>query len=70
MPIIVEATYEGGVLKPAWPLPLKEHEKVQITIDSAASWVQATAGLLGWTGDQEVFRQVAEDDEFGILEAR
>ena len=28
MTLTVEAVYENGVLKPAQPLPLKEHEKV------------------------------------------
>jgi predicted DNA-binding antitoxin AbrB/MazE fold protein len=32
MGISVEATYENGVLKPTRPLPLKEREKVQITV--------------------------------------
>ena len=32
MTITVEATYENGVLKPARPLPLKEQEKVRVTV--------------------------------------
>ena len=32
MTITVEATYEGGVLKPVEPLPLAEHAQVEITI--------------------------------------
>jgi predicted DNA-binding antitoxin AbrB/MazE fold protein len=31
--ITVEAVYEDGVLKPAQPLPLKEHEKVSVTVE-------------------------------------
>ena len=53
MAITVEAVYEDGVLKPAQPLPLKEHEKVQVTVKAAASRVRQTAGLIGWTGSQE-----------------
>jgi predicted DNA-binding antitoxin AbrB/MazE fold protein len=53
MAITVEAVYEGGVLKPAQPLPLREHEKVQITIKPAVSRVRQTAGMMGWTGSQE-----------------
>jgi len=26
-------------------------------------------GLIGWTGDPEALRRIAEDDEFGIQEA-
>ena len=29
-----------------------------------------TAGLLRWTGDPEDLRRIAEDDEFGVMEAR
>ena len=32
MTLTVEAMYENGVLKPARPLPLKEHEREQVTI--------------------------------------
>lgn len=35
MAITFEAIYENGVLKPAQPLPLGEHEKVRVTVDSA-----------------------------------
>lgn len=75
MTLTVEATYEGGVLKPARPLPLQEHERVQITVqpagaetqglpDEAEVVVRRSYGLLGWTGDLEMLRQVALDAEF------
>jgi predicted DNA-binding antitoxin AbrB/MazE fold protein len=35
MTLTVEAIYENGVLKPAQPLPFKEHEKVQVTVEPA-----------------------------------
>jgi predicted DNA-binding antitoxin AbrB/MazE fold protein len=53
MTLTVEAIYEDGVLKPIQPLPFKEHEKVQVTVQTPANWVEATAGLLGWTGTSE-----------------
>ena len=68
MAIVVEATYENGVLKPERPLPLGEHEKVQITVHTALSRVRATAGLLGWKGDAETVERVALDPEFGLEE--
>jgi hypothetical protein len=37
MSITVEAVYEDGVLKPAQPLPLAEHETVRVTVHSSAS---------------------------------
>jgi predicted DNA-binding antitoxin AbrB/MazE fold protein len=33
MTITIDATYEDGVLKPAQPLPLGEHEKVRVTVE-------------------------------------
>ena len=33
MPLTFEAVYENGVLKPAQPLPLKEHEQVRVTVE-------------------------------------
>ena len=63
MAITVEAVYENGVLKPAQPLPLQEHEKVQVTVKQAVSRVRQTAGLIGWTGSQEDADFVASSPE-------
>jgi hypothetical protein len=57
------------VHKPAHPLPLKERETVRITIEPQLTWAERTAGMLKWTGDPEVLRRIAEDDEFGIHES-
>jgi hypothetical protein len=51
------------------PLPLKERETVRITIEPQLTWAERTAGMLKWTGDPEVLRRIAEDDEFGIHES-
>ena len=69
MPLTIEAIYENGTLKLAQPLPFKEHEKVRVTIEPELTWAERTAGMLKWTGDPEVLRRIAEDDEFGILES-
>jgi len=69
MAITIEAVYENGVLKLEQPLPLRERQKVRVTIEAETSWAEATAGMLRWTGDPEVLRRIAEDDEFGILES-
>jgi predicted DNA-binding antitoxin AbrB/MazE fold protein len=53
MTFTIDAVYENGVLKPAQPLPLPEHAKVQITLKTVASRVRQTAGLIGWTGSQQ-----------------
>jgi len=69
MALTIEATYENGVLKLAEPLPLKEHEKVRVTVEPTLTWAERTAGMLHWTGDPEILRRIAEDDEFSILES-
>jgi predicted DNA-binding antitoxin AbrB/MazE fold protein len=64
MPLAVEAISENGVLRPTGPLPLQEHEKVHITIEPSANWVQQTSGILDWKGTPEVLQRLAEDLEF------
>jgi predicted DNA-binding antitoxin AbrB/MazE fold protein len=68
MPLTIEATYENGVLKPAQPLPLQEHEKVWVTVH-AAGLARQSAGLIRWTGDVATLERIAGDPEFGILES-
>ena len=70
MTLKVQATYEDGVLKPAEPLPLEEHQKVEVAIHTEPSRAERTAGLLRWTGDPEDLRRIAEDDELAFTEAR
>jgi len=67
-PLVVEATYENGVLKLDKPLPLKEHERVSVTVHTAVSRVRATAGLIPCS-DPELIERVALDPEFGIEES-
>jgi predicted DNA-binding antitoxin AbrB/MazE fold protein len=67
--LTVEAIYEDGVLKPTQPLPLKEHEKVSLTIQPAVSVARQTAGMVPWTGDVETLDRLIHDPEFGILES-
>src|SRR5205823_380112 len=69
MNLTVEATYENGTLKLAEPLPLKEHEKVRVTIEPELNWAQSTSGMLQWKGDFADLRRIVEDDEFGIRES-
>jgi predicted DNA-binding antitoxin AbrB/MazE fold protein len=64
MAITVEATYENGTLKPDQPLPLKEHERVQISIQSQPPDIVEAYGIMGWTGDQETLERIALDPEF------
>jgi predicted DNA-binding antitoxin AbrB/MazE fold protein len=68
MPFTIQATYENGVLKPDRPLPLREHETVQVTIEATANWVEQTYGLCGWKGDPEDLRRLALAPEFDLPE--
>ena len=63
MTITVEATYENGVLKPAQPLPLKEHEKVKITVEPESSPLLQAYGIMGFTGSAELAEYFAMDPE-------
>ena len=62
MSFIVDATYANGILKLDGPLPLQEHERVKVTVQVGASHVDSTYGLIGWTGDPEILRRIAQDD--------
>lgn len=53
MAIVVEAVYEDGVFKPVHPLPLKEQEHVRLTVETRRTWVEETAGLMGFQGTEE-----------------
>ncbi len=66
MSLEVEATYENGVLKLDGPLPFDERERVTLRITSKTSHAQEFCNRLKWTGDPEILREIAEEDEFGI----
>jgi predicted DNA-binding antitoxin AbrB/MazE fold protein len=63
MTFTVEATYENGALKLERPLPLKEHEKVRVTVEPELSLARRTAGMIGWTGDVETFERILREAE-------
>jgi predicted DNA-binding antitoxin AbrB/MazE fold protein len=67
MAIIVEAIYENGVLKPAQPLPLKEHEKVRVTVQTAVDLVRSTAGSV-IRAAPDLIDQIATDPELEFPE--
>jgi predicted DNA-binding antitoxin AbrB/MazE fold protein len=70
MPLTIEATYGNGMLKLASPLPLREHEKVQVTVHIGPTWAERTAGMMGWTGSNEVaeYFAMAPELDFPIPE--
>jgi predicted DNA-binding antitoxin AbrB/MazE fold protein len=63
MAITVETVYENGLLKPVQPLPLQEHDRVQLTIQPKTNWVQETYGIIKWMGSLEELERFAEDPE-------
>jgi predicted DNA-binding antitoxin AbrB/MazE fold protein len=62
MSFSVEATYEDGVLKPARPLPLHEHEKVQLTIHPAENRPARDEGMIPCR-DEQLIEWAARDPE-------
>jgi hypothetical protein len=72
--LTIEAVYENGVLRPVGPLPLKEHEKVQVTVLTAAEVQTAPApdprgyGLVHWTGPLEDLDSLIDDEGNDPLE--
>ena len=64
MTITVEAIYENGVLKPKEPLPLKEHDRVQVTVETPALDIVQAHGIMGWKGGAELLERIALDPEF------
>ena len=63
MAYTIEAVYENGVLKPAQPLPLREHETVQVTVVTKRNWVEETAGIMGFQGTAEEADYFAMDPD-------
>ncbi len=63
MTMTVEAIYENGTLKLERPLPLKEREKVRVTVEPELSLARRTAGMIGWTGDVETFERILREAE-------
>jgi predicted DNA-binding antitoxin AbrB/MazE fold protein len=74
MPLTVEAVYENGVLKPAQPLPLQEHQKVRLTIHPSADVPKARDAfqrgysLVRWTSSLEDLDYLIDDIENDPLE--
>jgi predicted DNA-binding antitoxin AbrB/MazE fold protein len=72
MSLTIEAVYENGVLRPDQPLPLKEHERVKVTIQAAGS-VATQVEPSGVTPQLREWAQVQFTDEevlTGLREVR
>jgi predicted DNA-binding antitoxin AbrB/MazE fold protein len=64
--LVIEATYQKGVLKLDKPLPLKDNQRVRVTVESATSWTEQTYGMVRWAGDVEVLERMAMDPELAF----
>ncbi len=54
MTITIEAVYEDGVLRPIQPLPLRERQKVQVTVDTTAVPLRGHSAFLnGYAPEDE-----------------
>ncbi len=62
MPMEAEATYENGVLKLDKPLPLREHERVIVTIQPLVGRIRLSAGLIPWRGEAEALEHLIGPD--------
>ncbi|HEY1377238.1 MAG TPA: antitoxin family protein [Gemmataceae bacterium] len=62
MAITVEAVYEHGVLKPAQPLPFREHETVELTIRPVHAAAGPSAGVISCT-DPQLIEWAATDPD-------
>jgi predicted DNA-binding antitoxin AbrB/MazE fold protein len=69
MALKVEAVYEDGVLKPERSLPLRERQRVIITVQEQTTQARITYGLIAWKGDPETLRRIAEDPELRVMES-
>jgi predicted DNA-binding antitoxin AbrB/MazE fold protein len=76
IPLVVEAIYENGVLKPSRPLPLQEHEQVQLTVERPADKQKVVGvvnrgyGLIQWAGSPEDLDYLINDVENDPMESQ
>jgi predicted DNA-binding antitoxin AbrB/MazE fold protein len=68
MNLTIDAIYENGVLKPTEPLPLKEREKVQVTIHTPAPDIMRAYGIMGFAGSAEEAEYFALSPDLDPLE--
>ena len=68
MALTIEATYENGTLKLSQPLPLKEQEKVLVTIQAAPAGPRRGQGRIPWTGSLEDLDYLVNDVENDPME--
>jgi predicted DNA-binding antitoxin AbrB/MazE fold protein len=69
MPIEIDAIYDHGLLKLDHAVPLRDQQRVRVTIHDQPTTAERTYGLIGWTGDPAIVRQIALSEESGVAES-
>jgi predicted DNA-binding antitoxin AbrB/MazE fold protein len=64
---VVEATYENGVLRLDRPLPLKEHEKVRVTVEGLDAGRHSVLDIRPVSLGQVLRPLSADDDLLGEM---
>jgi predicted DNA-binding antitoxin AbrB/MazE fold protein len=64
------ATYENGVLKPDQPLPLKDHERIVVTIRPVVPRVVESYGMIPSPADLDALEFLARSPENDLGEHR
>ena len=62
----VEAVYERGTFKLDQPLPLGEHQRVQLVVYTGKTNSEQSAGLMGWKGPAEMAEYFAMSPELEL----
>jgi predicted DNA-binding antitoxin AbrB/MazE fold protein len=71
MSYVIAATYEDGVLRPERPLPLKNHEKVRVTVEDLDAGRHSILDIQPVSLGQALRPLTPDDDLLGeMLEGR
>ncbi len=62
MSLHVEAVYENGVLKLDQRLPLRDQERVLLTVQPKVSHARQSYGMLAWKGSAEDLEELLSPD--------
>jgi predicted DNA-binding antitoxin AbrB/MazE fold protein len=75
MTLKIDATYERGVFVPSGPMPLAEHQRVRLTVESSAPADESVAATALEARkkkriilDPEFAREIATSAEFDLLQ--
>lgn len=58
----IDATFENGLLNPDRALPLREGERVKLSVRRQGGRARASYGLLAWNGGASVLNELLGPD--------